>query len=326
VKVRRAAVIRLLAVLVATTLITTTLITTPLVATPLMATPLMSTPSAAEVTVPAGQIVAVTGLNGALYVRMDGATGWTNLGGVLIEQPSVSVVPGTGGPLTHFTGIGSNGYPYQRTLTTGWRRLSPLGFRCTQLWTIPGPGSTVLGTCTAANNAVYGFSFDGSTPEPVVTEMPRLSANGQVSGRVAIEAFGAESLYLAQGPEFVTDEQTPGNHWVSWGDGRWAQTQWFSRTPMGADPTGTFEVYQRDPTTIDVVCYRATAQQYPVAGAGIGAASVVLNDDGTAQLYVTGTNRAVYTQRLSCGGAGLTGWSSVPAATVYGTTAASAVP
>jgi hypothetical protein len=95
---------------------------------------------------------------------------------------------------------------------------------------------------------------------------------------------------------------------------------------MGADPTGTFEVYQRDPTTIDVVCYRATAQQYPVAGAGIGAASVVLNDDGTAQLYVTGTNRAVYTQRLSCGGAGLTGWSSVPAATVYGTTAASAVP
>lgn len=282
-------------------------------------------PASADIATPAGQIVAVTGLNGALYVRADGATGWTNLGGVLIEQPAVSVVVGADGPVTHFTGIGSNGYPYQRTLTTGWRRLSPIPFRCSQVWTIPGPGSTVLGTCTAANNAVYGFTFDGSTTAPVVSGMPRLSANGQVSGRVAMEVFGGDRLYLAQGAEFVTDEETPGNHWVSWGDGTWARTQWFSRTPMGADPTGTYEVYQRDPTTINIVCYRGTAQQHTIAGAGIGAASVVLNDDGSAQLYVTGTNRAVYTQRISCGGS-QSGWTSMPAATNYGTTAASSVP
>lgn len=279
-----------------------------------------SGPAAAEPPWPSGASSAVVGTNAALYVRSAGQTTWTNLGGVLISAPAVAVVGEGPEQVTHYVGIGGNGMLYQRTATTGWRRLTTLEYRCTQV-SLTSTGTTwdttVYGACTAANNAGYAFSFDGSLTRPTVGLLTKISDNGQVFGQMSAQFWQRKPVFTAVGPSYVSDAGEPGNVWA-YLDGEWTQSELFSVNPPGADSTGTYEAYQQPDGTIQIWCTEPAFVSYLIPGRGIGAPALTLNDDGSAQIIVTGTNRAIYSQRITCDGTGLSGWTVLSGLTPFG--------
>ena len=216
--------------------------------------------------------------------------------------------------------IGGNGMLYQRTSTTGWRRLTTLEYRCTQV-SITSTGypwdSTVHGACTASNNAGYAFSFDGSLTQPTVEALTKISANDQVFGKMSAQYWQGKPVFTAIGPSYLSDSGATDNVWA-YLDGEWTQSELFSVNPPGADTTGTYEAYQQADGTIQIWCTDPEFFSYRIPGRGIGAPALTLNVDGSAHIIVTGTNRAIYSQRLTCDGTGLSGWTVLSGLTPFG--------
>ena len=266
---------------------------------------------------PAAVSLAVTGTNGALYTRT-ATTGWVNLGGILIDAPAVAHVSPT---LTQYVGIGGNGFLYQRTQATGWRRLTVLDYRCTQVSMIRVPFSTTIaGACTASNGAAYSFSFDGAQTAPS-TALTKISDNNQVSGRVAVEFWDGELYYLAVGPDYVVDG-VAGNVWQRY-NGAWEAAGLTSVNPPGADDEGWYEAFQQADGTIAISCYADGGSDYVIGGRSIGAPTLVVNADDTAELLVTGTNYGLYRIHLSPDGTANGAWERLSGATPYGPAAVS---
>ena len=278
--------------------------------------------SAAEPPVPSNTVIAVTGGNHQLYVRKPGDAAWTNLGGLLIEAPGVAAVKVGTSWVTHYVGIGTNGLLYQRTDTTGWRRLTALDYRCTQVSLMAEMGkTTVFGTCTGPNGAAYVFSFDGAVKAPTVT-LGKASANNQVIGQVNAQRYG-ENLYLfAQGPAYLTSAGYPGTVWYTVSDGVWYHADVYSQNAPGGDAGGWYELYQQPNDQLYVRCYgESPPLTYFIPGRSVGAPALVLRPDRSAQAFVTGTNGSIYTQRLTCDGSGLNGWTKLSGLSPFGVAA-----
>ncbi len=265
--------------------------------------------------------VAVTGTNKALYVRHDGDTTWTNLGGALIAAPAVSVVgDGEGGSITHYIGIGANSMLYQRTDTTAWRRLTTLDYKCTQIAIAANPTATdVVGACTAANKALYTFTFDGSQTAPTVTTLTKRTADNQAftQGAVSWDFAGVEPLptVIVKGPG-----TSQGDTYIITGLTGVGAThyQHASTTGPGASAEGEYEAYQHAGSTMTIVTRDG---HYDIGCASIGNPAIVQNMDGSADLYVTGLNGKTYTRHLTTT-ASPGGWTVIDGATSYGTAAA----
>ncbi len=278
--------------------------------------------SAADPAVPNGTVIAVTGFNNQLYVRKAGDPGWTNLGGLLIEAPGVAAVRVGSSWVTHYVGIGTNGFLYQRTDTTGWRRLTALDYRCTQVSLMAEMGqTTVFGTCTGPNGAAYVFSFDGALKSPTVV-LGKASANNQVIGEVNAQRYG-DNLYLfALGPAYVNQAGYPGTVWYTVSDGNWYFANAYSQNAPGGDAGGWYELYQQPNAQLYVRCYgESPPLTYFIAGQSVGAPALVLRPDRSAQAFVTGTNGAIYTQRLTCDGSDLKGWTKLSGLSPFGVAA-----
>jgi hypothetical protein len=265
--------------------------------------------------------VAVTGTNKALYVRHDGDTAWTYLDGALIAAPAVSVVgDGDGGSLTHYIGIGTNSLLYQRTDTTDWRRLTTLDYKCTQIAIAANPASTdVVGACTASNQALYTFSFDGSQTTPTVTTLTKRTANNQAftQGAVSWDFSGEEPVpsVIFKGPG-----TSQGDTYIVTGLTGVGAThhQHASTTGPGASAEGGYEAYQHAGSTMTIV---TPGGQYDIGCGSVGNPAIVENIDGSADLYVTGLNGKTYTRHLT-ETASPGAWTVIDGATAYGTAAA----
>ncbi len=274
-------------------------------------------PPATAAEPPAGATLVVTGTNGALYTRT-ATSGWVNLGGILIDAPAAAYVSPV---LTQYVGIGGNGFLYQRTQSTGWRRLTVLDYRCTQVSMIRVPSSTTIaGACSASNGAAYSFSFDGALTAPITT-LTKISPDNQVTGRVAVEFWEGEPYYLALGPGYVVDG-VAGNVWQRY-QGVWEAAGLRSVNPPGADDEGWYEAFQQADGTIAISCYAGGGTDYLIGGRSIGAPTLVVNADGTAELLVTGTNYGLYRIHLSPDGTANGTWERLSGATPYGPAAAS---
>lgn len=145
------------------------LLVTGLAALPALAAPVATAsplPAAADPAV-AGQVIAVRGADGALWVASaESTTGrWTSLGGALVSVPAVA--RGTFGVV--YVGIGTDGAVYARTWTTGWREISPPGSRCLQVSAAPRPAlqNELYLSCLAPNDRIYiGHAPPGSLVVP----------------------------------------------------------------------------------------------------------------------------------------------------------------
>ena len=253
-----------------------------------------------------GPVIAVTGTNGALYAKHTTEATWRNLGGVLIAAPGVAVV---NPDQTQYVGIGSNGYLYQRTDTSDWRRLTTLGYRCTQVSVVLAEDLfTVYGACTAGNGALYGFSFDGTEDAPVVATLDKLTANSTVVGQVSVTNGSAGPAYLFRG---ATGDV--GNIWAMDGDAPTETGDYTTQFPAASN-YWNYEVWQADGAIVSAYSY-AVDDYVDTPGMSIGSPAVV--DQGPdAQVFITGANGAVYTQTLTptSGSA----WTVIPAKTNFG--------
>jgi hypothetical protein len=279
---------------------------------------------ALQVTPPPGPTVAVTGTNKALYVRHDGDTTWTNLSGELIAAPSVAVVTSGAGHVTQYIGIGTNSMLYQRTDTTLWRRLTTLDYKCTQVAVALDPTSTtVVGTCTAGNYALYTFSFDGSQTAPTVTTLHKRTADNQAKtqGSIGWNLPGAPA-----GPSviFKGPGTSLGDTYIVSGLTGTAVSHYrhSSTNGPGTSPGGRYQAYQHGGQMMTIF---TPTTHYDIGCGSVGNPAIVENPDGTAELYVTGLNGKTYTRHLT-DSASPGGWTIIDGATVYGTSAAQVAP
>ncbi len=264
-------------------------------------------------------VVAVTGTNGALYVKHTSAPGWTNLGGILIAAPAVAVVDAD---TTHYVGIGSNRMLYQRTDTTGWRRLTEIAYGCSEVTIVLGPDrTTVQGACTGPNAALYTFTFDGTVDRPVVQVLNKVTANGETIGRVSIGFDGIMPCYLFTGAEYFYGNPDLGihhrNQWILDWDGL---RRYYGQTRIvgiGVSPRRVYEAQQAEDGWLAV---ESNDGFYEIPSRTLGSPVLVENPDGTAELFVTGTNGVVYTQHVTP--LSPTSWTTIPSATRYGPAAA----
>ncbi len=129
----------------------------------LLVSPITSAASVIGDTTP---VVAVTGLNQALYAKRLSAPNWTNRGGALVAAPAVSNV---GPTLTHYVGIGRNYMLYQRTDTVAPRSMAQ-------------SGANAFLFVTGTNGALYVCEL---TPDATIgwSSIPSLSRFGPAASR-----------------------------------------------------------------------------------------------------------------------------------------------
>jgi hypothetical protein len=275
----------------------------------------VSAAPAADAVPPPGGVIAVTGTNQALYAKPLDSPTWSNLGGKLIAAPAVTVVnPET----TQYVGIGANSMLYQRTDATGWRRLTTIDYKCTEVSTILSrfDGSTVYGACTAGNGALYFFEFDGTQTAPTAPTLTKATQNNEVLSKATL-AWGdrfddPQLLAFYKGSQ---PQAGAGNTWnvdmsggLGWGD---------IYSTNGPGSSGfSFDAFQQDDPMILVTVVMVGWNSYSVPGRSIGSPALIENGDGTAELFVTGTNGVVYTQHLT-DTAG-SSWTQIPSRTPYG--------
>lgn len=261
----------------------------------------------ANAVVDSSPVVAVTGTNGALYAKHTSAAAWTNLGGYLIAAPGVAVVDVD---TTQYVGIGGNGFLYQRTDTTGWRRLTTADYRCTQVSIVLSSwdGASVFGACTASNGALYAFSFDGGVDAPVATPLTKLTPNNTVAGQVSVTNSGSQPAYLYRGATYSNEDGSPGNTWALV-DGTSHENVDYTINFPAASNSWRFEAFQQEGTMVGVYNY-TEGDYHDIPGATLGSPALIDDGDSAGQLFVTGTNGAVYTSELSP--TGNSPWTVIP--------------
>jgi hypothetical protein len=273
---------------------------------------------AAGVAVDSSPVLAVTGTNGALYAKHTSQAAFTNLGGYLIAAPGGAAVAPS---LTQYVGVGGNGMLFQRTDTTDWRRLTTLEYKCTQVSLVLSTAdySTVYGACTASNGALYGFDFDGYDPAPVVSSLAKLTPNYTVAGQVSVTNGTDGPGYLFRGANFVNPRGDVGNIWAM--DGDVPRENWDYTTQFpAASNYWQYEVWQAEGAIVSA--YSVEADGYvDTPGMSIGSPAVV-DQDVNAQVFVTGTNGAVYTQTITPDSG--SAWTVIPAKTQFGPAASQA--
>lgn len=259
--------------------------------------------TASQAGIPDYQVtIGATGIKDPLYSTPGTApAAWTNLGGRLASAPSVVVAGG----LTHYIGIGINGYLYHRTADTPWAQMAPTTFRCKYVSAVAYFGDVYM-ACTGLNKALYYVDFADVETAPMIQTWSK--ADGLLVDGPAT-AFPGE-YWLAKGPAYDNGDGTTGNLYRHDGS-QWAQTGgWCDTPPALADsPTasvlamacgltadnGTRSIYV---STYDYFDDNETSLE--VAGATDYAPALAVNGDGNSfALVVQGTNAKVYTKTIA---------------------------
>jgi hypothetical protein len=161
---------------------------------------LASAGTAAVATTPEVDIVAVTGLDGGLWVRQSGSPTYEAFGGQLVDAPSIAV----GGFSIYFFGVGTDGNVWVRSPQDNWAPFGPAGTECT------GASAVVSGTDVAvACRGGDGQAWVAQAAEPQ-TGLPAATSwrplGGQVLHGVSIadvseDGVTPQLLYAAVGTD-----------------------------------------------------------------------------------------------------------------------------
>lgn len=193
----------------------------------------------AQAAQPSDVVLAVAGTNQIPYART-GDTAWQRLGGLTNSRPAVAVGDG----VTHYFVIGLNGILYHRTAVSGWGRMAPDAFRCSDISALAFDGFVHLG-CTGLNHALYTLKFGLEEISPFVTRYTKIG--GMILGPAT--PFSSESLgvnWIALGAEYTvfydaeTDTEYVANTYVYDGDMGWFHYDTWCETPPAAAQTRFF--------------------------------------------------------------------------------------
>jgi hypothetical protein len=283
---------------------------------------LVSPSAKADTALPAGTAIAVAGANSQVYVRGPGQLGFTNWGGLVVGSPAVVMVQN----ITHVLALGTNNYVYHKSDRTGWHRLTTLPYYCTHI-SATFDGTTIVGACRGGQGALYTFDFDALEDVPVVTEMTKLG--GLFQGTPAVIVTDAGPTFFVVGGAYVSNNWIYNVHeWTE--DEGWVPYYTYCQGPPAASSTvyNYFFACQRQPGEVLVESWQPGGEDgvwnvYTFAGATIGTIGLAPTGTGlTAQLYVAGSNTAVYTKMVDHAGSTIaTPWTALGGLTLYGVSA-----
>lgn len=271
----------------------------------------------AQAAVPGGTVLAVTGDNGALYARTAGQASWTNLGGQLLSAPAVASWNG----VTHYIGTGTNRTLYHRTGTTGWHRLGPA--YCTDVSATAGNGMVHI-SCRGGNGALYTTEFDARLQLPSTPTM--VKRGGAVHGAVPVVMSVNGPVYFARTNEYTEDGQTANTYTYDTRSGWNRYYTWCDSTPAAAAASTLFFACQSGDGLITAEAnYYDGAEWawnfYDVPGQMIDTPALAMTGAETAELFVQGTNRAVYHRGLTIDGPSSGAWTKIDSIVIGGVAA-----
>lgn len=283
--------------------------------------------SAAQAAVPDGVVIAVTGSNKALYVQTAGQANWKNLGGQLATAPAVVSWNG----VTHYVASGTNQVLYHRTGTTGWHRLAP-GY-CTHVTAIAAAGQVQV-ACRGGNAVLYTGTFDATLQSPTIAKLKAGPGRPILGAAAIINTYPDVPSYYARGATYLTGHGPDGDtyantynytHRYGWQEHR-RDEPCQSDMAKAHEPGVIYEVCQVDDGVIVVdVEYSDESgwvrDWYPLAGQISGTPSVVITDYG-AELFVRGSNGAVYHRPIDVWGPLDDRWTKINAVVIGGVAAA----
>lgn len=275
----------------------------------------------AQAAVPDGVALAVTGANRALYVQTAGSSSWTNLGGQLLSAPAVA----SWGGVTHYVGTGTNKTLYHRTNTTGWHRLGPA--YCTDVSATAAERRVFL-SCRGGNGALYTTDFDATLQRPATPTMTKIG--GSVLGAVPVMMTEFGVMFLARAASYTEAGETFNTY-------TWTEEFGFQRFYVRCDSTPAmvysmttdFMACQQGAgvVTVEAGYYPSEPEEsdfniYDVPGQVINTPALALTGEGTAELFVQGSNGAVYHRGLSVDGPTGAGWTKINSIVIGGVAAA----
>lgn len=254
----------------------------------------------ADVPLPSGTTIAVTGSNRALYVRGPAQLGFSNWGGQLVNAPAIAYTNG----ITHVIGIGTNNILYHRTAETGWHRLMPDNYYCTDV-SASADNGIVYVACRGGNGALYTFQFAGTNQTPFVTTLVKLG--GWFMGAVGVVITDAGPTYYVTGGSYLKDEggQTyEFNVWYRTATGPWNRYDTYCQGPPAVSSTATTYYFacRYTPRQVLVESWRPGGDKgtwvvYALPGSIQGNPALApIGNGNNAQLYVAGTDTRIFTK------------------------------
>jgi hypothetical protein len=239
---------------------------------------------------------AVNGTNHHLFARLSDQSTYNDLGGILTDAPAVAVDPDTGHIYSVVRGRSVNGNNvYIRSDSQGFAAFVTGPADCREPAAVIADGVLSV-ACRGSNNRLYvaratlpdsglphvtGFTDYGGVllygPSVIATGDPNekfeydvVGTNHRVFFRSDLQPFGSAGAPLACYGTLTTDNEFAGFSAVCPGSDRALQYQLFT------DQTGDDGWFGTVP------------------GVVVGRPAAVVNGDGTADAYVTGTDKRVY--------------------------------
>lgn len=207
---------------------------------------------------------------------------WTNLGGVLASAPAIVYA---GPDRTHFIAMGVNNRLYHRTLKTGWARMAPDNYYCTDVGASLSPDAlSVVVACRGGNAALYAFEFPSDEDYPYLTSYRNLG--GVIYGAPSVASLSAlgghnEPRFLVRGGPRTSSNVWQRTYSYGWSaltpmDGSQPQTIMCDRPPAQGESVGV-ESWgcQSDATTIQIIHNSGLSSHVEsITGKGLGVPSL----------------------------------------------------
>ncbi|HVM27317.1 MAG TPA: Ig-like domain-containing protein [Mycobacteriales bacterium] len=262
-------------------------------------------------------ILAVIGSDAQVWARSSKASGWTPLGGALVDAPVVVA----GYDESYVVGVGRDRNVWIRGFSTsaGWRPLGPAGTNCAAPSAVVS-GSTFAVVCRGGDGALWvAKTAVSGTRIPAVTSWSSMGGGfrfGPSVSDVSPNGFTADFLYSGVG-----------------NDGRiWSRTEDTGWTPLAAPRCGGIstasEFFEAVSCRNDATSALKTFAGYTsndgrvIPSAIVGRPAVAVDADGVARHYVLGTDSALYTARQAADGT-TGGFSRISGAGAHGLSAVS---
>jgi hypothetical protein len=242
-------------------------------------------------------VAAVTGTDGALYVRTPGA-GFTSLGGTLLGAPAVVTGP-TSAAGSVYIGTGADHNLYVRGNSAGWQPLTS----GRTVYCLDNPAATAAGgvlyvACQGGDHHLWHAEapWPGSGL-PSVPGSAWASLGGILTAGPAVAVTGSQPVYFGVG--------TDGHAW-EWTGGGWSSTGWLciGHPALAADASGNLSFACHG---VDHQLYLATAtralfgQARPLGGKLVDGVGMAVTPYGTT-LYAEGVDSQLWETSASGGG------------------------
>ena len=258
-----------------------------------------SAPASAQV---AGDIdvVAVVGYDDGLWVKYSNEANYRNLGGRLIETPSI--VPGY--DREYFVAVGGDGNVWVRSLARNWQPMAPAHTRCS------GASAVIsVDKISVACRGTDGAMWFSESAAPTGDALPFVSSFRSLGGFFKA-GFGTSvadaAHYDTPGPQALTSVVGIG------GDSRpykKHQSGWFLFSTAVCGATYSQSEYAEagvckvttgpGPLHVDAV----NGRDYTTSGAVVGRSAITVGSDGGARIFGLGTDGQIWIAHQPFGGA-----------------------